>query len=187
MSKRKSKFSWAIVMILVVAALIGAVAYLTNGFQSEIATFYVKYAGQTIVRDCTGLKVKSGEKFELGSVEGEVADYEVRIYASGTAATDFSFTIGGEEYSWYQDVVKNGWEFTDYFGVERNGSQFSFQTVGFSSVLQGRFPGREISWTGALPAEVFRLEITAGKSTLKIGFQPYVDITGVELPGELVI
>ena len=169
------------------AAVVGVVGYLTNWFQSDLASFYVEYEGQTIVRDCTGLKVESGEKFKVRTVGDEALDYEVKIYASGTEETDFSFKVGGEEYSWYNDVVANDWEFTDYFGIERNGNEFTMQTAGFSTVLKKRFPGKEISWTGALPEEVFRIEITVGKTTMNLGFMPYAAVTGVELPDEVAI
>ena len=190
MSKRKSnsRAFWLILsLVLVLAAVVGVVGYLTNWFQSDLASFYVEYEGQTIVRDCTGLKVESGEKFKVRTVGDEALDYEVKIYASGTEETDFSFKVGGEEYSWYNDVVKNNWEFTDYFGIERNGNEFILQTSGFSTVLKKRFPGKEISWTGALPEEVFRIEITVGKTTMNLGFMPYAAVTGVELPDEVAI
>lgn len=144
MSKRKSgsRAFWLILsLVLVLAAVVGAVGYLTNWFQSDLTPFYVEYEGQTIVRDCTGLKVESGQKFKVSTVAGETPDYEIKIYASGTEETDFSFKVGGEEYSWYNDVVKNNWEFTDYFGIERNGNEFTMQTAGFSTVLKKRFPG----------------------------------------------
>lgn len=190
MSKRKSnsRAFWLILsLVLVLAAVVGVVGYLTNWFQSDLASFYVEYEDQTIVRDCTGLKVESGEKFKVRTVGDEALDYEVKIYASGTEETDFSFKVGGEEYSWYNDVVKNNWEFTDYFGIERNGNEFILQTSGFSTVLKKRFPGKEISWTGALPEEVFRIEITVGKTTMNLGFMPYAAVTGVELPDEVAI
>lgn len=190
MSKRKrnSRAFWLILsLVLVLAAVVGVVGYLTNWFQSDLASFYVEYEGQTIVRDCTGLKVESGEKFKVRTVGDEALDYEIKIYASGTEETDFSFKVGGEEYSWYNDVVKNNWEFTDYFGIERNGNEFTMQTAGFSTVLKKRFPGKEISWTGALPEEVFRIEITVGKTTMNLGFMPYAAVTGVELPDEVAI
>lgn len=190
MSKRKSnsRAFWLILsLVLVLAAVVGVVGYLTNWFQSDLASFYVEYEGQTIVRDCTGLKVESGQKFKVSTVADEPLDYEIKIYASGTEETDFSFKVGGEEYSWYNDVVANDWEFTDYFGIERNGNEFILQTSGFSTVLKKRFPGKEISWTGALPEEVFRIEITVGKTTMNLGFMPYAAVTGVELPDELVL
>lgn len=190
MSKRKSnsRAFWLILsLVLVLAAVVGVVGYLTNWFQSDLASFYVEYEDQTIVRDCTGLKVESGEKFKVRTVGDEALDYEVKIYASGTEETDFSFKVGGEEYSWYNDVVKNNWEFTDYFGIERNGNEFILQTSGFSTVLKKRFPGKEISWTGALPEEVFRIEIAVWKTTMNLGFMPYAAVTGVELPDEVAI
>ena len=56
MSKRKrnSRAFWLILsLVLVLAAVVGVVGYLTNWFQSDLASFYVEYEGQTIVRDCT--------------------------------------------------------------------------------------------------------------------------------------
>ena len=185
--KRKTNTFWLIFSILLIlVVIIGGIGYLTNWFQSDIKTFYVEYEGQKIVRDCTGLKIEPGREFKIGSVSGDINEYEVKIYASGTEETDFTFEVGEETYSWYNDVVKNEWEFTEYFGIEKTGNSFRIEKAGFKAILQERFPGKEIIGPEKLPEEIFRMEITVGKATMKIGFIPYIRVTGITLRGEIV-
>lgn len=186
-NKRKTNTFWLVFSILLVlVVIIGGIGYLTNWFQSDIKTFYVEYEGRKIVRDCTGLKIEPGAEFKIGMISEDSEDYEVKIYASGTEETDFTFEVGEETYSWYNDVVKNEWEFTEYFGIEKEGNSFSLQKTEFEAILKECFPGKTVIGPEMLPEEVFRMEITVRKAIMKIGFVPYIEVTGITLPDKIV-
>ena len=97
MSKTSSKVKTAVTVILVIMLLIlslGLLARLTNVFGNKIA---VTYNGTKITKDFEGLEIDSGTEIEV-KAPGE---YEVKIYAEGSAESDFSFTVDGREYSWW--------------------------------------------------------------------------------------
>ena len=188
--KKKTKRIWVILAVLVVViAAIGGIGYLTNWFQSDVKTFSVEHNGRQIVRDCTDLKLESGASFKVNTLSDKAVDYTVKIYASGTKDEDFEITVSEEKMSWYDNIVsqKSMNDFTEYFDIEKTGNAFTIKTIGFQTILEKRFAGLNVTGPTKLPEEVFRLEITVGKTTLKIGFQPYVKVTGVTLPETLII
>ena len=91
MSKTRSKVKTAVTVILVIILLIlslGLLARFTNVFGNKIA---VTYNGTKITKDFEGLEIDSGTEIEV-KAPGE---YEVKIYAEGSAESDFSFTVDG--------------------------------------------------------------------------------------------
>ena len=91
MSKRSSKVKTAVMVILVIILLIlslGLLGRLTNVFGNKIT---VRYNGTKITKDFEGLEIESGTEIEVRAP----GEYEVKIYAAGTEATDFTFTVGG--------------------------------------------------------------------------------------------
>ena len=170
MSKTSSKVKTAVTVILVIMLLIlslGLLARLTNVFGNKIE---VTYNGTKITKDFEGLKIESGTEIEV-KAPGE---YEVKIYAEGSAESDFSFTVDGEEYSWVEDIAGanggRGEEFTEVFEIEKTEKGFKI-SGGIKKVLKDIWPGKEIILPEELPAgDRFRMEIRSGDKTLKIGF-----------------
>lgn len=191
MSKRSSKVKTAVMVILVIILLIlslGLLGRLTNVFGNKIT---VRYNGTKITKDFEGLEIESGTEIEVRAP----GEYEVKIYAAGTEATDFTFTVGGTEYSWVEDIAGanggRGEEFTDAFEVEKTDAGFTI-SCGVEKALRDIWAGEEIVLPANIPAgDRFRMEITSGKNTLTIGFSVQepgsVGVEKIELsPGEIV-
>ena len=191
MSKRSSKVKTAVMVILVIILLIlslGLLGRLTNVFGNKIT---VRYNGTKITKDFEGLEIESGTEIEVRAP----GEYEVKIYAAGTEATDFTFTVGGTEYSWVEDIAGanggRGEEFTEVFEIEKTEKGFKI-SGGIKKVLKDIWPVAEIELPEELPAgDRFRMEIRSGKTTLTVGFSVKepgsVGVETIELaPGEIV-
>ena len=191
MSKTSSKVKTAVTVILVIMLLIlslGLLARFTNVFGNKIA---VTYNGTKITKDFEGLEIESGTEIEVRAP----GEYEVKIYAAGTEATDFTFTVGGTEYSWVEDIAGanggRGEEFTEVFEIEKTEKGFKI-SGGIKKVLKDIWPVAEIELPEELPAgDRFRMEIRSGKTTLTVGFSVKepgsVGVEKIELaPGEIV-
>lgn len=191
MSKRSSKLKTAVMVILVIILLIlslGLLGRLTNVFGNKIT---VRYNGTKITKDFEGLEIESGTEIEVRAP----GEYEVKIYAAGTEATDFTFTVGGTEYSWVEDIaganVGRGEEFTDVFEVEKTDTGFRI-SCGLEKALRDIWQDEAIELPENIPAgDRFRMEITSGKSTLTVGFSVRepgsIGVEKIELsPGEIV-
>lgn len=191
MSKRSSKLKTAVMVILVIILLIlslGLLGRLTNVFGNKIT---VRYNGTKITKNFEGLEIESGTEIEVRAP----GEYEVKIYAAGTEATDFTFTVGGTEYSWVEDIAGanggRGEEFTEVFEIEKTEKGFKI-SGGIKKVLKDIWPGKEIILPEELPAgDRFRMEIRSGKTTLTVGFSVKepgsVGVEKIELaPGEIV-
>ena len=191
MSKRSSKVKTAVMVILVIILLIlslGLLGRLTNVFGNKIT---VRYNGTKITKDFEGLEIESGTEIEVRAP----GEYEVKIYAAGTEATDFTFTVGGTEYSWVEDIAGanggRGEEFTDAFEVEKTDAGFTI-SCGVEKALRDIWAGEEIVLPEEIPAgDRFRLEIRNGKNTLTVSFSVKdpgtIGVEKIELaPGEIV-
>ena len=191
MSKRSSKLKTAVMVIVVIILLIlslGLLGRLTNVFGNKIT---VRYNGTKITKDFEGLEIESGTEIEVRAP----GEYEVKIYAAGTEATDFTFTVGGTEYSWVEDIAGanggRGEEFTEVFEIEKTEKGFKI-SGGIKKVLKDIWPVAEIELPEELPAgDRFRMEIRSGKTTLTVGFSVKepgsVGVEKIELaPGEIV-
>lgn len=191
MSKTRSKVKTAVTVILVIILLIlslGLLARFTNVFGNKIT---VRYNGTKITKDFEGLEIDSGTEIEV-KAPGE---YEVKIYAEGSAESDFSFTVDGREYSWVEDIAGAnggvGEEFTEVFEIEKTEKGFKI-SGGIKKVLKDIWPVAEIELPEELPAgDRFRMEIRSGKTTLTVGFSVKepgsVGVEKIELaPGEIV-
>lgn len=178
-------------VILVIILLIlsfGLLGRLTNVFGNKIT---VRYNGTKITKDFEGLEIESGTEIEVRAP----GEYEVKIYAAGTEATDFTFTVGGTEYSWVEDIAGanggRGEEFTEVFEIEKTEKGFKI-SGGIKKVLKDIWPVAEIELPEELPAgDRFRMEIRSGKTTLTVGFSVKepgsVGVEKIELaPGEIV-
>ena len=170
MSKTSSKVKTAVTVILVIMLLIlslGLLARFTNVFGNKIE---VTYNGTKITKDFEGLEIESGTEIEV-KAPGE---YEVKIYAEGSAENDFSFTVDKEEYSWVEDIAGanggRGEDFTEVFEIEKTEKGFTI-SGGIQKALKDIWPEKEIILPKEIPSgDKFRMEITSGDKTLKIGF-----------------
>lgn len=105
----------ALIVILVLILSLGLLSRLIGISGNQIT---LTYAGESYKKSVFGLEIAAESEFGV-KLRDKSAEYEVKIYAAGTEETDFTFTVGGKEYSWQKDIaganVGRGEEFTDVF------------------------------------------------------------------------
>lgn len=183
----------ALIVILVLILSLGVLSRLLGGVVVGRG-ITLTYGGESYKKSVSGLEIAAESEFGV-KLRDKSAGYEVKIYASGTEATDFTFTVGGTEYSWVEDIAGanggRGEEFTEVFEIEKTEKGFKI-SGGIKKVLKDIWPVAEIELPEELPAgDRFRMEIRSGKTTLTVEFSvkepESVGVEGVELaPGEIV-
>ena len=191
--KTGNRILTAVIVLLVLILSLGLLSRLFGGFigRPEIT---LTYAGEGYKKSVSGLKIEPESQFGI-KLRDKNAGYDVKIYAQGTEETDFTFTVDGTAYSWYESIASanqgKGEDFTEVFEVEKTETGFTF-SGGIEKALRDVWPDAEIALPANIPAgDRFRMEITSGKSTLKLGFcikdTGSVGVQGVEIsPGEIV-
>ena len=183
----------ALIVILVLILSLGVLSRLFGGIVVGRG-ITLTYAGESYKKSVEGLEIAPRSEFGI-KLRDKIASYEVKIYASGTEETDFTFTVGGKEYSWQKDIAGanggSGEDFTEVFEIEKTEKGFKI-SGGIKKVLKDIWPGKEIILPEELPAgDRFRMEIRSGKTTLTVGFSVKepgsVGVEKIELaPGEIV-
>ena len=182
----------ALIVILVLILSLGLLSRLIGISGNQIT---LTYAGESYKKSVSGLEIAAESEFGV-KLRDKSADYEVKIYAAGTEETDFTFTVGGKEYSWQKDIaganVGRGEEFTDVFEVEKTDTGFRI-SCGLEKALRDIWQDEAIELPENIPAgDRFRLEIRSGKTTLTVGFSVKepgsVGVEKIELAtGEIVL
>lgn len=183
----------ALIVILVLILSLGLLSRLFGGIVGGTG-ITLTYAGESYKKSVEGLEIAPRSEFGI-KLRDKSASYEVKIYAAGTEETDFTFTVGGKEYSWQKDIaganVGRGEEFTDVFEVEKTDTGFRI-SCGLEKALRDIWQDEAIELPENIPAgDRFRLEIRSGKTTLTVGFSVKepgnIGVEKIELsPGEIV-
>lgn len=93
-----------IVIVLVLVAVCGLLAYFTNGFTSDFKTFYVECAGEQVLSTSEGFEMAKDEpmtvdvKYTFGAVNKEISGYSVKVVPNAIQGKDFDFTLDGDAY-----------------------------------------------------------------------------------------
>lgn len=180
--------------LLVILALILSLGLLSRLIGISGNQITLTYGGERYKKSVSGLEIAPESEFGI-KLRDKSTGYEVKIYALGTEETDFTFTVGGTEYSWVEDIAGanggRGEEFTEVFEIEKTEKGFKI-SGGIKKVLKDIWPVAEIELPEELPAgDRFRMEIRSGKTTLTVGFSVKepgsVGVEKIELaPGEIV-
>ena len=183
----------ALIVILVLILSLGVLSRLLGGVVGG-SGITLTYGGKSYKNSVEGLEIAAESEFG-GKLRDKSAGYEVKIYALGTEETDFTFTVGGKEYSWQKDIAGanggRGEDFTDAFEVTQTESGFTI-ACGLEKALRDIWQDEEIELPENIPAgDRFRLEVTSGKNTLTVSFSVKepgnIGVEKIELnPGEIV-
>ena len=180
----------ALIVILVLILSLGVLSRLIGISGNQIT---LTYGGESYKKSVSGLEIAPESEFGV-KLRDKSAEYEVKIYAAGTEETDFTFTVGGTEYSWQKDIAGanggRGEDFTDAFEVTQTDTGFTV-SCGVEKALRDIWQDAEIELPEVPAGDRFRMEITSGKTTLTVSFsvkEPRnIGVEGVELtPGEIV-
>jgi hypothetical protein len=191
-SVKLSKVLSYVVVILLLAAICGCLAYFTNGFTSDFKTFYVESNGNTYLSNTSGYILSAEKenrfdvKYTFSALSKEVNGYSVKIVPNVTNETDFDFKVGDDVYSFgaEPDLTK-GFDivyYDDYFIIDGNYSMQSVLNKLYpESVVT--FEENEVKWD----EDLYTLLVYSynEKSIISIGFHNLVSVMGVELPSEI--
>lgn len=195
MSKSKSKTKRALTVITVIILLIlslGLLSRLLGGIVGG-SGITLTYNGTQYKTSVEGLEIAPESEFGV-KLRDKKSTYTIKVYAAGTEAGDFTFTVGGKEYGWQKDIAGanggKGEDFTDAFEVTQTDAGFTI-SCGVEKALRDIWQDEAIVLPEIPAGDRFRMEVTSGKTTLTIGFSVKepgnIGVEGVELtPGEIV-
>lgn len=151
-----------IAVVVVIAGIVFASWYFSGGFGGKLSVVGVRFGDQTYHTPKNGLTIESGEEIGVNNPFG--GEYDIKITAN--AKNNFKFYAGDDPYEW-QDF--NGEDLTHCFKITRTEAGFTLGYTDFYTLAEGIF-GDTVQTAEEASGDIFTLEITANKCTLKFGF-----------------
>ena len=149
MAKRKmAKTSYIITYIIVVLLLVsiaGVIAYFTNGFTSEIKTFYVQCDGVNILTQSDGYLLTPDKPLNADvkypfEVSEKDKGYTITILPTKDKNNDFEIILNNRIIN-FQDIEN----FNDGFEIEQDINKFSIKPKGnINDILKAVFPNDKL-------------------------------------------
>lgn len=162
-SDRAAKILTYIVLVLLLVALFGFVAYLTDCGRSDIKTFSLTIGDRVVMRDEGGFTIQSGDEITVNSFE----DYTVEVYAF-SEYQDFEFISGQERKNWSDLSDK------ELLSSSDSGLDISFTDGGFilhydslQSIISNTSP---VMLNESVRGDIFAMYVTSGDSTICVTF-----------------
>jgi len=190
-TKRIGKVVSYIVIVLVLIAVCGLLAYFTNGFTSDFKTFYVECGGQQVLNTTDGFEMTKDEpltvdvKYTFGAVNKEISGYSVKVVPNQVSGKDFDFTLDGAAYSFQAED-----DMTAGFDIEQGETSFTVKPKGgINDILKAVYPNYEVSDVRDKVYEnMFTLVVTSynGEATVKLNFTVTEKVEGVILDQEVI-
>lgn len=192
-STKFGKFLSYVVVILLLAAVCGSLAYFTNGFTSDFKTFYVESNGKTYLSNTSNYVLSQEEdnvfdvKYTFGAINKEISGYSVKIVPNVTNENDFDFIVDGATYSFGAEK-----DLTKCFEIVKNKDCFSVKgDFTMQSILNKLYPTQTVTFdVNDVNWEVdnFTLLVYSynNEAVISIGFHNYASVKGVELQEELI-
>ena len=173
-----------ILVVLLLIAGIGAIAYFTGGFTGEFKTFYLTVGDRDILTSATGFQVSVDEPLTVNVkytfAEDGVNGYSVKVVPNALQGKDFDFTIDGIPYSFQAES-----DLTAGFEIEENESSFTLKPKGtLNEVMAAVYPNSEIEdLTDKGYENMFLLVVESynGGSTVTLAFSIPEGVSGIEL------
>ena len=178
-------------VFLVLAGVIGVVAYFTGGFTSGFKTFYLSIDGKDVLTIASGYSVDSENplvvdvKYVFDFVSEEKTGYSVKVVPNASAGEDFEFTVDGQKQSF-----KAQKDLTAGFHIEYGENSFILTPIGnLDEIIQAVYPTSEIGGCD-IPGydNMFALIVTSydGSASVTVYFCCPDKATGVELDKESI-
>ena len=178
-----------ILVVLLLIAGIGAIAYFTGGFTGEFKTFYLTVGDRDILTSATGFQVSVDEPLTVNVkytfAEDGVNGYSVKVVPNALQGKDFDFTIDGIPYSFQAES-----DLTAGFEIEENASSFTLKPKGtLNEVMAAVYPNSQIEdLSGKGYENMFLLVVDSynGASTVTLAFSVVEGVSGIEIaPGQI--
>ncbi len=175
--------SWVLIVLVLVAG-IGAIAYFTGGFTGEFKTFYVVVNDKDILTSASDYEVSISEPLTVNVkytfAEDGVNGYSVKVVPNALQGKDFDFIVDGEAYSFQSES-----DLTAGFDIEYNDSSFVIKPKGtLNEVMAAVYPSSKLGdLTGMGYENMFLLVVDSynGESTVTLAFSIPEGVSGVEI------
>lgn len=151
-----------LVVIILLAGIFCAAWYFSGGFGGNLSITGVRIGEKTYHTSKSGFTIKSGEEIGVSNPFG--GEYEIKVTAN--AKNNFKFYAGNDPYEW-QDF--NGEDITHCFKVMRTETGFTLGYEDFYKIAEGIF-WETVQTAEEVSGDIFTLEVTANKCTMKYGF-----------------
>lgn len=179
-------------VVLVIAGIIGVVAYFTGGFTSGFKTFYLSIDGKDVLTSASGYSVDSKNplavdvKYVFDFASEEKTGYSVKVVPNATGEVeDFEFTVDGQKQSF-----KAQKDLTAGFHIEYGEDSFTLTPIGnLDEIIQAVYPTSVIGGCDIPGYEnMFALIVTSydGSASVTVYFCCPDKVTGVELDKESI-
>lgn len=183
-----SKVVAYIVIVLLVVAVCGVIAFFTNGFTSDFKTFYVVVDNANVMHSSGGYVLMYNEsltvdvKYTFGFLSKEEKGYSVKIIPKADEV-DFDFIIDGSVYSFAAES-----DLTAGFDIVRSENSFTIAPKGsMFQILSAVYPDSEIEFDDSsidFSKDLFTVVVTSynGEASVYINFGILsCDISGITL------
>ncbi len=164
MSRRKSNVSSVIatiVVLLLIAGVIGALVYFTNGFTETPTSFYAVVNGKRVMSVDKGYEITDPLRIDVKYVFDkavETKDYTIKILPHVSEDNDFSYVVDGRTVYWSEE--KN---LLAGFDIQKSEDYFLIAPKGdLQKILEEIHSGSEVSdCKGYTSADMFELRIVS--------------------------
>ena len=179
-----------VLIVLAVIAVVGLVFQLTNGFKTDVKTFYVT-VDKTIITDSFGGYVVTENKPLKGTVRNlstnsESKGYTLKVVPNKVEGKDFAFTVDGETHTFQAEE-----NFTAGFEITADGDKFSLFSKGscVTDILKQIYGDSVSDCNDNSYKDMFTLLVTSkdGKSEIRLNFSVSGKVMGVTLDKEVVL
>lgn len=187
-----------VLLLLLVVGMIGFFALFTNGFTSDLKSFYVEFNGKKILTQNNNLALDCDKelRFDIkytfdvfAGKDSEPKGYSVQIVPNITAETNFDFTVDGQIYSFAGEK-----DLTSAFNIVEYDTYFTLNlpsTLTLQQVLQAVYGNAKTVTVDNAKSNLkyYRLVITSydGTVSYSIFFNPYYAVISVTLDKEEII
>lgn len=179
-----------VIVVLAVIAVVGLVFQLTNGFKTDVKTFYVT-VDKTIITDASGGYVVTESKPLKGTVRNlstnsESKGYTLKVVPNKVDGKDFAFTVDGKTHTFQAEE-----NLTAGFEITADGDKFSLVSKGgcVTEILKKIYGDTVSDCNDNSYRDMFTLLVTSkdGKNEIKLNFSVSGKVTGVTLDKEVII
>ena len=179
-----------VLIVLAVIAVVGLVFQLTNGFKTDVKTFYVT-VDKTIITDSFGGYVVTESKPLKGTVRNLSTNtgskgYTLKVVPNKIDGKDFAFTVDGKTHTFQTEE-----NLTAGFDITADGDKFSIVPKGgcVTGILKQIYGDTVSDCNDNSYKDMFTLLVTSkdGKNEIKLNFSVSGKVTGVSLDKEVII
>ena len=175
--------SWVLIVLVLVAG-VGAIAYFTGGFTGEFKTFYISVDGKDILTTGKDYKASISEPLNVNVkytfAEDGINGYSVKVVPNALDGKDFEFIVDGEPYSYQAES-----DLTAGFDIEYHDASFTLKPKGtLNEVMAAVYPNSDIGdLTDMGYDNMFLLVVESynGGSTVTLAFSIPEGVSGIEL------